>query len=112
MTKFKDFGAGTSTGDKEPVSFMLHGESFDCRPELQGKLLLDLVARSGGDDPSGAAQVINEFFENVLLPASYERFSKLLKDPDKIVSVETLGQISSWLVETYSARPEQAPEVS
>ena len=91
---------------------MLHGESFDCRKELQGKVLLDLVARSDGKDPAASAQVINDFFNNVLLPESYTRFNKLLSDPDKIVSVEMLGNISSWLVETYSSRPEQEPEVS
>ena len=112
MTKFKDFGAGTSNGEKEPVTFMLHGESFDCRPELQGKVLLDLVAQSNGADPAAAAQVITDFFQSVLMPDSHERFSALLKDPDKIVSVETLGNISSWLTEVYTSRPSEGPEAS
>lgn len=112
MTKFKDFGSGSTLEEKEPISFMLHGESFDCRKELQGKVLLDLVSRSDGKDPAAAAQVIKDFFKNVLLTESYERFDTLLSDPDKIVSVEMLGQISSWLVEVYSSRPEQEPEVS
>jgi hypothetical protein len=112
MAKFKDFGAGTGAGEKEPVSFMLHGESFDCRPELQGKVLLDLVARSSGDNPADAAKTISDFFKNVLVADSYTRFDALLTDPDKIVSVDTLGQISAWLVEVYTARPTQGPEAS
>lgn len=112
MTKFKDFGSGTGSAEKEAVTFKLHGEDFECRPELQGKVLLDLVAKSSGDDAAAAAQTINDFFKNVLLSESYTRFNALLVDPDKIVNVETLGQISSWLVEVYSGRPTQGPEVS
>jgi len=112
MAKFKDFGSGTSTGEKEPVTFMIYGETFNCRPELQGKVLLDLVARSSGDDPADAAKTISDFFKNVLVEESYSRFDSLLTDPDKIVSVETLGQISSWLVEVYTARPTEGLEVS
>lgn len=112
MAKFKDFGGGTALAEKEPVKFMLHGEEFNCRPELQGKVLLDLVARSGSEDPADAAKIIDEFFKNVLVEESYKRFDALLIDPDRIVSVDTLGQISAWLVEVYSARPTQGPEVS
>ena len=49
---------------------------------------------------------------NVLIEESYSRFDSLLTDPDKIVSVDTLGQISAWLVEVYTARPTEGPEVS
>jgi len=112
MAKFKDFGSGTQAGEKEPVEFMIYGETFNCRPELQGKVLLDLVARSSGDDPADAAKTISDFFKNVLVDESYSRFNTLLTDPDKIVSVDTLGQISAWLVEVYTARPTEGPEVS
>lgn len=111
MTKFKDFGSGNN-GEKEPVSFAIHGETFNCYPELQGKVLLDLVARSSGENAAEAAQTISMFFEKVLTPESYTRFNALLNDPDRIVSVETLGNISGWLVEMYAGRPEEAPEVS
>jgi hypothetical protein len=112
MTKFKDFGSGNSTGEKEPVSFKLHGETFECRAELQGKVLLDLVASSASENGADAAKTINDFFKQVLLPESYERFNTLLVDPERIVSVDTLGEISGWLVENYAARPEAEPEVS
>ena len=112
MAKFKDFGSGAGTGAKEPVSFTLHGESFECRQALQGKIILDLVARSSSENASDAAKVIDDFFSSVLLPESLTRFNNLLKDPDKIVDVETLGEISSWLVEVYTSRPTVGPEVS
>jgi hypothetical protein len=112
MTKYKDFGSGKSAGEKEPVTFKLHEEEFSCREQLQGKTLLDLVARSSGDDAVESAKTINMFFEHVLLPESYTRFSTLIESADKIVTVETLAEISGWLVEVYAGRPEEAPEVS
>lgn len=112
MAKFKDFGSGNLAGEKEPVSFSIHGETFECYPALQGKVLLDLVARSSGEDPAEAAKTISMFFERVLTQDSYTKFDKLLNDPSKIVSVDTLGEISAWLVEVYTDRPTQGPEVS
>ena len=48
--RFRDFGSGDSVV-KEPLSFKLHGEEFNCVPMIQGKFLLDLVADSNSDDP-------------------------------------------------------------
>jgi hypothetical protein len=112
MTKYKDFGSGKSAGEKEPVTFKLHDEEFSCREQLQGKTLLDLVSRSSSEDPAESARTITMFFEQVLLEESYKRFDTLLNHPDKIVTVETLGEISGWLVEVYAGRPEGEPEVS
>lgn len=113
MARFKDFGSGSKTGEKEPVTFKLHDETFTCLPEVQGKVLLDLVAKSGNEnDPAAAAQIISTFFETVLQDESYSRFDALLKSKDKIVSMETLAEITSWLVEEYAGRPEGQPEVS
>lgn len=112
MTKFKDFGAGSKTEGKESISFKIHDEEFNCRQEMQGKVLLNLIAKSGGENPAESAQVIDEFFKTVLMPESYARFDALTQDPDRIVSMETLGEITGWLVEAYSDRPTQRPEVS
>jgi hypothetical protein len=108
--RFKDFGQG---GDvtKTPLSFKLHGEEFECRPNIQGKTLLDIVANAT-DDGAGAAKTITAFFDVCLFPESAERFNTLLTNPDKIVTVETLGDITAWLVEEYSSRPTQQPEPS
>jgi hypothetical protein len=108
--RFKDFGSG---GDvtKTPLSFKLHGEEFSCRPNLQGKTLLDIIANAS-DDGAGAAKSITEFFNVALLPESAERFNALLIDPEKIVTVDALGDITAWLVEEYSSRPTQRPEHS
>jgi hypothetical protein len=65
-----------------------------------------------GELGSGAAKVITSFFSTVLLDESYERFEALIQDPEKIVTVETLGEITAWLVEEYTGRPTQRPEPS
>ena len=109
--RFKDFGSGGEV-NKAPLSFKLHGEEFHCRTSLQGKTLLDIVASSSDTTGTGVANTINQFFEKCLVPESYVRFNALLENPDKIVTVETLGEITAWLVEEYSSRPTQQPEHS
>lgn len=112
MARFKDFG-GKEGSDKEPLSFKLHGEEFHCLPEVQGKILLDLVAESGKeDDPAAGALIINKFFSSVLVDESYTRFNALLESKDKIVPMEMLAEVTSWLVQEYADRPTEGPEVS
>lgn len=107
--RFKDFGSG-SENVKPPLSFKIHGEEFQCISVLQGKILLDLVRKSQSSDPLVAAAVIDEFFDNVLVEESLSRFNDLLRDKERIVSVETLSEIVAWLIEEYSGRPEEQPE--
>lgn len=111
--RFKDFGTGID-GDqaKEPLSFKLYDEEFSCVPQVQGKLMLDMVKNASAEDPSKAAKMIDDFFSQVLLEESYTRFDALLKHPEKIVTVEKLAEITAWLVEEYSGRPTERPAVS
>lgn len=103
--RFKDFG-GDSSVNKEPLSFKLYDEKFECYPAIQGRALLEMVRKAGDEnDPSAAAEVVDSFFGVALLPESLERFNNLLKDPKKIVTVETLSEIAGWLVGEYSERP-------
>jgi hypothetical protein len=108
--RFKDFGSGGEV-NRAPLSFKLHNEEFQCKPSIQGKVLLDIVA-DADDDGAGAARTITKFFEVTLVPESFTRFELLLKDSEKIVTVETLADITGWLVEEYSSRPTQRPEPS
>jgi hypothetical protein len=112
MARFKDFGKGKDDGleNKEPVKFALHGEEFVCHPRMQGKTLLQFVELANSEDAGDSAKITRVFFEKVMAPNEYERFNTLLDDPEKIVTVETLGEIIGWLVEEYSSRPNQQPE--
>jgi|AntAceMinimDraft_11_1070367.scaffolds.fasta_scaffold00491_12 hypothetical protein len=108
-TRFKDFGSPESS--HEPLSFSLFGETFECQTALQGKFLLDLVAGSGSEDPATSAAIVTKFFDTVLTTESSERFTSLTNDPDKIISVETLGSITEWLVSEYAERPTERSEI-
>lgn len=107
--RFKDFGSGEQE-NSTPLSFKLHGEEFFCVPQVQGKLLLELVSESSSDDPAASAAIVTKLFEYVLEDESVGRFNALLVDKKKIVSVETLAEITGWLVEEYTKRPEGQPE--
>jgi len=105
--RFKDFGAGSDL-PTEPLSFKLYGETFEGHSNLQGKVLLNLASSTADEDnAAAAAKTMDDFFAAALKPESYARFEALLEDPDKIVTVETLGEITAWLVEEYSSRPTQ-----
>jgi len=110
MTRFKNFGKG-SLYTAEPISFELHDEKFDCVTQVQGKLLLSLIADSSSDDAAISSAIIVKFFTYVLKDESLERFEVLLEDKERIVSVETLSEITSWLIEEYTKRPETQPGV-
>lgn len=109
--RFKDFGSG-SDAVSEPVVFRLHGQDFECYPNVQGKVLLDLVANTDEQDGAGMAQTMNNFFDAVVKPGDREKLEKVLTDPETYVDVETLGEITAWLMEQYAARPTQQPEPS
>lgn len=113
MARFKDFGSTGGNPNAEPIMFRLYNEEFTCRPEIPGKTVLNLVARSSNDeDPGAAANVVTDFFKTVLIPESRERFDTLTEDPERIVTMDTLSSIIEWLVEQYTDRPTERPEVS
>lgn len=111
MSRFKDFGSGGEV-NTEPINFKLHGEEFTAIPTIQGKVLMDLVSKSQSEDSIEAMGTITKFFDSVLVDESIERFNALLEDKERIVTMETLGEIIGWLVEEYSGRPNQQPEES
>lgn len=110
--RFKDFGSGkASDTSSTPLSFKLHGIEFECLPQLQGKVLLEFVELANSENVGDSARVTRTFFSRVLKDESYKKFDELLDDKEKIVTVETLSEIISWLIEEYSNRPNQQPEV-
>lgn len=107
MSRFKDFGNPFNSSEAEGLSFKLYGEDFTCYPSMQGKTLLNFAANSDSDSAADSTNAILSFFSSALDKESNERFQKLIEDPDKIVSVETLGEIIGWILEQYSSRPTQ-----
>lgn len=91
----------------EPLAFELYDETFECRPAIQGAVILEFLSAGEGDG-SGAARQILGFYEQALFPEAFERFSALINDPDRIVDLETLTEIVGWLIEEYTSRPTAA----
>ena len=112
MARFKDFGAPFDATSAEKIVFKIYDEDFECYPEMQGKVLLEFVKNSAGEDTVGSATALASFFEKVLVPESFERFDALANDPDRIVTVSTLAQIVGWVMEQYSDRPNEGSENS
>lgn len=110
MTKSRDFGSGPDTSNLERITFKLHGEEFHCIPAIQGNVLLSIVGSTSDDNPAKSASMITEFFSKVLEDESYARFDSLVNSKDRIVSIETLGEITGWVIEQFSNRPEEQPE--
>jgi hypothetical protein len=111
MARFKDFGSGDSV-NAEPIVFKLYGEEFTCIPSIQGKVLLEIVSDSASDDVVKSSAVTLRFFRSVLNHDSMVRFDALLDSKETVVSLETLTDISAWLIEEYTSRPEAQPEAS
>jgi hypothetical protein len=95
--------------DIEPLSFDLGGEEFTCYSEVQGKAVLDVlrVTTEGDEDSRGLLLLVStlDFFEKVMPPEEHQRLTKLMEDPQRIVSMSTMTSIMSWLIEEYSNRP-------
>lgn len=111
MAEIKDFGSDF-IGEKESPKFKLHGEEFECVKAVQGKVLLNMTSLVNSEDPGEQAKMINNFFEYVLVEESHKRFTELVESKDKIVPVETLGEIVAWITEQLTSRPEEQPEAS
>ena len=112
MSRFKDFGSGESV-NKEPIEFTLYDEKFDCYTAIPGKVLLDFAKGSNTEGSnSDATDAIINFFSKTIRPESYERFTALIEDPERVVEVDTLVSIVEWLVGMYSNRPTQGSEPS
>ena len=97
--------------EAEPLTFDLGDEEFSCYPEVQGKTILDImkVAAAGDEDSRGVLMAVSilDFFQKVMPPEEYGRFEALMEDPKRIVPMDTLSEIMSWLIEEYTSRPTQ-----
>ena len=110
--KFKDFGSPVAASSDEPVTFQLYGETFRCRPAMQGTALIQFIADASGDDTGAGAKAVLSFFDLAIVEADHDRWHELTLSEDHIVPMETLSEIMDWLVEQYSARPTQPPTAS
>lgn len=108
----KSFKGGKSIDEFEPVEFDLNDKTFYCKPAMQGAVLLDFVSKADSDQGGQAAGALYGFFKDAMEEAEYARFREYLNDPKIIFDMSEIGDIASWLVEEYTARPTEGSEHS
>lgn len=107
MTRYRNFG--TPAQSDEVVVFELYGETYKCKAALQGRMLIELVARADSNNTADSAAAVLSFFDTVMEDESRDRFTALTNSEDRVVSLDLLTEIMQWLVEQYSGgeRPTQ-----
>ena len=111
MARHKSFGSPVLQSD-EPLTFDLYDQQFRCQPALQGRVLIEFIAKSASGDPAAGAQAVLDFFDTAVIPADRERFKTMLESEEYIVPMDTLTQIMDWMVEEYTGRPTEQPSPS
>lgn len=112
MARFKKFSGGVDIDSFEPLSFNLNEHEFTAKPAIPGAVLLEFVRDADSDSGADSAKALYNFLEKALDEKEYARLQGVLHDPKIIINIEIIGEIVSWLVEEYSARPTQQPEDS
>lgn len=112
MARFKKFAGGTKIDDFEALGFEVNGSEFEAVPAIPGTVLLDFIKDADSDSGGDSARALYNFFEKVLEDDDYRRFRGVLDDPKVIIDLEFIGEIASWLVSEYSARPTTPPSPS
>ena len=97
---------------EDRLTFDLAGQTFKCRSVLPGWLLLKFVAMSSRDARGADAGALYTFFQDVLEPESYRRFEEVVSGEEYVIEMDTLGEISSWLISEYTDRPTPQPSPS
>jgi hypothetical protein len=109
--KLKSFGTpkeGESLEAIEPIAFELAGEEFEAYGEVSGAVLLDFVSHYGSDNGSDTAKAILDYLKDSMDAENYKRFQAIIRDPKKLIKLETLSEIVGYLMEERSSRPSKA----
>lgn len=90
-----------------PIEFEFWGDILTARPKIQGAVILDFIGASSDaeEDSSALTRRILPFFKSALTEESWETFNKTIRSPDKIVEVDELMDVLSWLISEYTNRP-------
>lgn len=103
--RHKSFGA-RKISDFPPLSFDIEGETFTCRPAVQGEIIMDfLISMARVEGSMRAGQTVYLLLENCMEESEYKRFREFLKNPDIIVEMQTIIDIATYLTEQYINRP-------
>lgn len=94
---------------EDPINFKLFGTQWDCRDEVNGKLLMDQAAGLDSDSLQDQRNGVIGILQMTVLPDQVEDLLEELDDPDKVIQLGKLVEIVGWLVEQYTDRPTEQP---
>lgn len=85
---------------------------FDCTDDMPSGVLIDFMA--AGDDDARSADGILTFMRVAVQEEQREEWDRLLRDPARIVPIETMGEIAEYLADEFndsgsSGRPTPPP---
>lgn len=110
--RHRDFSVASETRKKQPVTFTLEGQEFECVEEAPAAALTDFLGDVAGDHVGRSAAALVSFITSVLIDEDVPRFLDLVHSKETIIPIETVGEIVTWLVEEYSGRPTVRPSRS
>lgn len=104
----RDFDAARAERlrQRDPIRFVLGGETFTCLPVIPVGAGLDLA--DAGHHPMGTVgytQALHRFIRSALVDDDLDRFEKVLTSKTDPVGPNDLQELAEWLAEEYTARP-------
>lgn len=109
VTRNFDREIENETVEREDVNFRLFGTQWDCREQVNGKLLMDQAASLDGDSLVDQRDGVIGILKMTVLPDQIDDLLAELDDPDKVIQLQKLVEIVGWLVEQYVDRPTEQP---
>lgn len=112
--KIKKFEAEKVEGT---LDFQVHEEVFHAKPRLSGITLINFVRgvqkandASEDEETKGTAvlDLLLDLLEDALGETEFKRFTDYTSRPDLYVSMETIMEISQYLVGEYTQSPTEA----
>lgn len=103
MSGPRNFDAEFPPEEREPLQFVLGGQTLTTRTQLHPAIFLS--------SKEGVEGVV-DFLSKVLEPTSRDIFLKMVEDPDIVITLKQIGEVSSWVVGEMSETPTNAPDSS
>lgn len=101
---------------RKRLTFTIDGEQFEAASVLPGDVYAEFVTQYSGTGEKQTYQQQHDQLKTALglalLPESWERFSKRLKDKTNPIDDDQLSEVILWLLEEYGMRPTQPSQLS
>jgi hypothetical protein len=107
----KDF-----TKKRKRLDFTIDGDYFEAATVLPGDVFAEFVTLYNGTVGTDTYQqqhdLLKQMLQTALLPDSWTRFEKRLKDKQHPIDDDQMSDVALWLLEEYGMRPTQPSQPS